>query len=852
MHELTAPHSSVQNGVAERYNRSLLDRARTLLDAAGLPLRFWGEAVMHASAVLNSVCRTTASESPAAAVLGVAPDLAQFHAFGSEVWVHDSSPVGGKLGPRGVRGTYLGGEGPLSSGSYRVLVDGRIIISCDVTFLDRQAPPARSSSPRVPDGALLADKGAPVDESTDQLGEAAVPTRAKDPPLHTPHGEAALPVLPPSSSAVIPRRVRFQLPGEAAPAESALAEPLAPARVPCSDDLLLDEDVPDLVPFDDDDYSDAPAALSDAPAPRSGPVTRSHTSALRVAGLAATVSPTALAPLTPDTLPVPRTVLEALAGDDAADWQRAIDAELAAMHEHECWQMVPLPAGAHAVGSRFVFARKRDGSFKARLVAKGFSQRPGVDFDDTYAPVSTIATLRCFVARVVLQDQEWTQLDFASAFLNGKLDRVVYMRPPPGCTFGPQGYVCALSRAIYGLCQAGHHWHAAIRTKLVEAGFVPTDADPCLFVLVLAAGGRVILLLYVDDGLLSAPTTALLDEWRARIMGMYRARDMGEPSDFLGIQAERERDAGTVRLHQRPYIESLALRYPSDPARPPSVPLPSSVLLADGELLNAAQLEEYPSLVGALNYIACCTRPDVSQAVSTLSRFLKRPRLPHYLAALRVLHYLVGTAELALVYSRAGGEQLIGFCDADFAGDPVSRRSTTGFAFIWAGAAISWKSKLQPTVALSTTESELQAASEAGRDKMWFRHLLPAIGGGTSAAANRLPFGAASAAAVRGPSAAASAAANCPPSAANQWPTNAAAPTLILSDSQSALALVKNAMTTQRAKHIDVIHHFARERVARGELRFAYVGTAENIADCLTKPVPLSKLLFCRTGLGLV
>ena len=191
---------------------------------------------------------------------------------------------------------------------------------------------------------------------------------------------------------------------------------------------------------------------------------------------------------------------------------------------------------------------------------------------------------------------------------------------------------------------------------------------------------------------------------------------------------------------------------------------------------------------------------------------------------------MVGTANLALSYSRAGGnERLVGFCDADFAGDIVTRRSTTGFAFVWAGAAITWKSKLQPTVAVSTTEAELKAASEAGRDALWLKQLVPAIWGDKSSPDT-----------IDGSA------------GTNQWPSDAAAPVAIFTDSQSALALVNNPMMTQRSKHIDVIHHFARERVARGEIAFAFVGTAANVADCLTKAVPANKLVFCRTGMGLV
>jgi hypothetical protein len=291
--------------VAERYNRTLLDRARTLLADASLPPRFWGEAVTHSAAILNAVCRARATVSPASALLGVAPDLSAFHAFGSEVWIHDDAPPAGKLGARGLRGSYLGGEGPLNSGSYRVLVSDRIVTSCDITFLDSRTSHFSGPSPAAPGGELLADEGAPADESADPLGEAVVLTRAEDPPLHPPHGAAALPGLPTSLSAARSRQVRFNLPDEVPhPADS------PSARIPCSGGLLLDGDgdVPDVEPVADA-HDEPPSPLAQpAPLSYSGPLPRSRASAASAA-----TSPT------PDMLPHPRSVSEVLAGSESAE-----------------------------------------------------------------------------------------------------------------------------------------------------------------------------------------------------------------------------------------------------------------------------------------------------------------------------------------------------------------------------------------------------------------------------------------------------------------------------------------------------------------------------------------------------
>jgi len=783
LREVTAKGNSVMNGVAERYNRSLLDRARSLLAAAGLPAHYWGEAVLHANALLNSVHRCTAEVSPAEAMLGITPDVSAFHSFGSDVWMHQSNPAPGKIGAKGIQGRYLGGEGPLNSGTYRVLVGSHVHKSCDVHFTDRMSPPPLGAypDPTFEAPGVLIDGTRPAEESLDPLGEAAGLTHANDPSI--------IPQAPSGGSDQYDQVL-----------DSHVCAPSG--GVSCGELLLADsdEDEPVTATANRDPVVNIPYPGTSAPAPAHGHYLRSSAR-----------QPPALALVTASSNPteVPATVLEALACPDSAHWQFAIDEELQAMAAHNCWTMESLPAGAHAIGSRFVFARKRDGRFKARLVAKGFSQRPGVDYDSTYAPVSSIATVRCFAATVALQDLEWTQIDFASAFLNGTLDRKIYMKPPPGCTFGAPGLVCALHRSIYGLKQAGYHWDGAIRTELLAVGFSPCDADPCLYALTLGCGGRVWLLLYVDDGLIAATSQALLEHWTAAIMQMFSARRLGEPSDFLGLQIMRDRAAGTLRVTQSAYINRLTEEYALTRAYRPRVPL-AGPLPVSGEPATPAQTVSYPSIVGSLNYIACCTRPDISQAISALSRHLKAPLASHLEAALRVLGYLAGTSSLALTYSKSGPHVPVGYTDADFAGDPLQRRSTTGTVFLLASAAVVWASKLQTTVALSTTEAEYQAAGAASRDALWLRKITPDLGGDIGG-----PIG-------------------------------------IFCDSESALALIKNPMTTQRSKHIDVVHHFARERALRGELTFTYIRTDENLADCLTKAVPDNKLAFCRTGLGLL
>ena len=259
-----------------------------------------------------------------------------------------------------------------------------------------------------------------------------------------------------------------------------------------------------------------------------------------------------------------------------------------------------------------------------------------------------------------------------------------------------------------------------------------------------------------------------------------------------------------MSIHQLPYIQKLLADYGLTGTNPRSQP---SSAFPEGLPLSPALAFRYPSLVGSLLHLANCTRPDISHLVGALARHLQCALTSHWTAALNLLKYLSGTLDLALVYGTQSGLQ--GFTDSDYGGDKGTRRSTTGVVFLLHGAAVSWQSKLQPTVSLSTTEAEYQAAGAGAREALWLRKLLPELGVFISG------------------------------------------PLVIFGDNEAALCLTKNQMTTPRSKHIDIVHHFARERVESGEICFVYVESANNVADILTKPLPKDSMAYHVGGLGL-
>jgi hypothetical protein len=281
------------------------------------------------------------------------------------------------------------------------------------------------------------------------------------------------------------------------------------------------------------------------------------------------------------------------------------------------------------------------------------------------------------------------------------------------------------------------------------------------------------------------------------------------------MELVRDRAARTLMLSQRSYAESLLQKFRVADAKPRATPLPTNIKLLRSEdnLLDAAMATTYREAVGGLMYLACNTRPDLAQSVGMLARFMSAPTAEHWAAVISVLRYLRGTADLGLNYggSHSGGARgsstVEGYCDADWAGDLNTRRSTTGFVFLLNGAAISWSSRLQQTVSTSTVEAEYVAAAEATREALWLRKLMRDLDVSEGA-------------------------------------------TVIRSDNQGALSLVGNPIISERSKHIDIVYHFVRERAARGEIQLVYCPTEQMVADVLTKPLPEGAFVGFRIAMG--
>ncbi|KAI0992742.1 hypothetical protein K3495_g15443, partial [Podosphaera aphanis] len=445
------------------------------------------------------------------------------------------------------------------------------------------------------------------------------------------------------------------------------------------------------------------------------------------------------------------------------------------------------------VGSKWVFKVKRsaDGSidrYKARLVAQGFSQIPGHDFDETFAPVARYDSLRILL-RISSQNR-WIpqQMDVNSAYLYGTLKEEIYMELPPG--FRTSGKCAALRKCIYGLKQSGREWYACISNSLRQKGFETTTFDPCVFV---HPTENASVAVYVDDMLIFGPDNEFRKNLKLSIGNDFDCKDLGNACYVLGLEII----LGTtgIRLSQQGYSKKILKRFGFENAHKVSTPLDPNVTLCKGcEEDRLENMKEYQAIVGSLMYLVIGSRPDLAYTVTLLSQFASCPNDSHMRAAKRTLRYLAGTADWDLFYPFGSNKLLEVYADASYADDPHNRRSTSGYIIRLGDAAISWSSKQQRSVALSTTEAEYMAMSLASRQITWTKFGLDQL---------RQEYN-----------------------------------TVLYTDNNGAQELARNPRIHNRSKHIDVHYHYVRDKYNEGDFELLYVKSVNNLADLLTKALP--------------
>ena len=450
---------------------------------------------------------------------------------------------------------------------------------------------------------------------------------------------------------------------------------------------------------------------------------------------------------------------------DADAWRIALEDEYLAHIRNGTWEIVPRPRDRKVIGSRFVFCTKNTGNTekkKVRFVAKGCSQRPGEDFQETYSPVVKSTSVRLLAALAAEYNLEIHHMDVVTAYLNGELEEEVYMEVPEqlsevldqiksnksvgtgngiikeqivretanrwySALNAKNDRVCLLKKSLYGLSQSGLQWYKKLINKLRNLGFSVMPQDPCMF-LAQKTDNVMLIAIYVDDILIATNDKKWLSEVKHAFSESFEMKDLGIAKYCLGIEFSRDEES-RVFLKQRNYIENVLERFGMKDCKPVSTPIESSCKLSKPQHANDKTMNQYPyqSLISALMFLAVSTRPDIAYSINFLSQFNNNYNVDHWKAAKRVLRYLKGTAECGLEYERTG-LSLFGVVDADWSANLLDRRSYSGFAFILAGAPISWEARKQRAVALSSTEAEYMALSEATKEALYLSSILEFVG----------------------------------------------------------------------------------------------------------------------------
>ena len=430
-----------------------------------------------------------------------------------------------------------------------------------------------------------------------------------------------------------------------------------------------------------------------------------------------------------------------------------------------------------------------------------------MDFDQTFAPIIRIDSVRTLFAICATNDLCITQVDCKNAFLYSRSDFEIYIQQPEGfIDANHPDAMLLLNKALYGLKQAPRLWYLLLSKIIVGMGFQTLETDPSIYI-----RGNVIMGVYVNDILICSISISSCNSVVSELAQTVEVINKGEVRSFLSISVTHNYPKHVISIGQPGYIDRLLAKYNMTNAKSTSTPFEKGTKLMTATTDNTlCNLKMYQELTGSLNHLAVFTRPDITFAVSKLSKFNANPSTTHYKATLHVLRYLKSTRNYCIVYRRSLTvpiTDIIGYSDADFASDEDDRKSYTGYIFLINGGAITWSTHKQHTVAFSSMESEYIALSDATREaiaqKKFFQEL-------------QIP--------------------------------SAICPVPLLTDSQTALEISDNPVKYRQAKYINVRYHTMRHYIHDGKIQIDYIPSAYQPADLFTKALETTKhQRFCRT-----
>lgn len=743
IHQKSNPYTPEQNGLCERFNRTIVEKARCLLFDANLGKEFWGEATNTAVYLQNrTVAAALDNRTPYELWTGTKPDISHIRIFGSTVMVHVAKQKRKKWDKKSLKCILTGY--PENIKGYRVYnpETRTVFTSRDVVIIE----------PEINSECMIQVQ----DQNVASVGDEDKPEQ---------QGQKV---------------TSFE-------STSCLED-----NSKSENDYSYDDD--NNKTYVPSDYEDSENTLQceneyfmDRPKRTRKPPERYGMSNLCTgtetyddgAGL---------------------TLHDALNGPEKKQWMLAMQEELQCFKENDAWELCNIPQDGRVVQCKWVLRKKYDSDnkvrFRARLVAKGFSQIEGIDYTETFSPVVRHTTLRLLFALSVKLGFVITHLDVTTAFLNGALDETIFMQLPEGFSeHAHEGQVLKLKKAIYGLKQSSRAWYRKVDECLLNIGYRKSKIEPCMYTKI-RNNLRTIVTIFVDDFFIFSNDCNETEYLKNVLASHFKLKDLGDIRKCLGVNVSVNKSKKTITLSQSDYIDQVLQKFNMSQCKPIQTPMETKLHVSKGE--NYVGKFPYQQVIGCLMYLAVLTRPDITYAVGFLSQFNNCYSREHCEYVKRLLRYLKFTKNYGLKYTADGNSILEGYVDADWGANVIDRKSYTGYCFTLSGCVISWETKKQTTVALSSSEAEYMAITEACKEAVYVRNLLYEI-------------------------------------TQNLYTID------LFNDNQSAQKLTMNPMFHKRTKHIDIKFHFCRECVVNKIVNVKYLPTADMPADVFTKALCVVK-----------
>lgn len=689
----TVPHNPEMNGVAERLNRTLQDKARAMLLSSGLEDKFWNEAIQTANYLKNrsptaAFGQQFADKTPADIWFGKQQDISHLRIFGSTCYNFLPECKREKLEARSFKCIMLGYAS--SIGTYRLWnVDkNRLIVGRHVKFNENEILnrakiielPNSGEEPNVQKDINEDDDDDFVD-AENSLNKGTDGDGGEDIEINDAKGDCIgntnkIHSAKPNGTGNIIHGIEENNTGN-----NNLRRGTRERRPPNR--------------FADSEYSTHCALTAEQFVEED-----------------------------------PKNMEGAKRRSDWQNWKEAVDAEYNALIKNNTWTECELPKGRHAISCKWVFKLKRNAhgevdKYKARLVARGFTQREGFDYEETYSPVAKLTTLRIMLSVANHFDLHVQQMDVKSAFLNGNLREEIYMHRPEG--FKNDNLVLKLNKAIYGLKRASRMWNESFNNFMRRIGFGRCASDRCLYTKN-ENGIYTYIILYVDDLLIIGQNMEKISEIKKSLSKQFEMTDIGKVDTFLGMCIQQDVSSATINMSQKHYLKNVLRKFNMGDCKPASVPIQKGLQLNKNEDDECSK-QPYRELMGCLTYATITARPDLCAAVNYFSGFQSNFNDEHFTHAKHILRYVHGTINLEMVYRKNNNADiLVGYSDADWGGDHNDRKSTSGYVFEVFGNVVSWSSRKQATISQSSTEAEYIALAQAINEATWIKSVLFEMG----------------------------------------------------------------------------------------------------------------------------